>query len=247
MAREAWLRILANGQFSRKNRDRATRSYSRMERSSPRTRPPPSAESCSAWWRENPVGFSREVPRQLLATWLPRENQIALVELFAVVMAVAHFGPELTGRNVMFLVDSEPALDALVKGLSKFHDVIHLLTFFWHVVANFQINAYLDRVSTDANVSDGVSRADLTAFDEWGWDRVFPDPVAILQEGPEAQACRPKGSRRSKPGGGQGPKRRGKGRRVPADDLGVLVPEPALGTVPTRSAFPAHAKSKLRS
>ena len=116
----------------------------------------------------------------------------------------------------MFLVDSEPALDALVKGLSKFEDVIHLLTLFWHVVANFQINAYLDRVSTDANVSDGVSRADLSAFEDWGWDRVFPDTVTILQEGPEAQACKPKGSRRSRPEGGQGPKRRGKKRTAPA-------------------------------
>ena len=52
-----------------------------------------------AWWRENPVGFSCEVPHQLLSTWIPRENQITLVELFAVVMAAAHFGPELTGRT----------------------------------------------------------------------------------------------------------------------------------------------------
>ena len=180
-----------------------------------------------AWWRENPVGFACEVPRQLLATWLPRKNQIALVEIFAVVMAAAHFGPELAGRNVTFMVDSEPALDALVKGLSKFHDVIHLLTLFWHVVANFQVNAYLDRVSTDANVSDGVSRADLTAFEEWGWDRVHPDPVAILQEGPEAQACRPKVSRRSGPEGGQGLKRRGKGRKAPASGAGVILRGPA--------------------
>ena len=149
-----------------------------------------------AWWRRAPVGFSCTVPNQLLATWLPRRNQIALVELFATVMAIAHFGSELAGQNVMFLVDSEPALDALIKGLSKFTDVIHLVTLFWEVVAEFQVNVYLDRVSTDANISDGVSRGDLTAFEDWGWDRVFPDPVAIMEEGPEARACRPRESRR---------------------------------------------------
>jgi hypothetical protein len=177
-----------------------------------------------AWWREAPVAFSCEVPHQLLATWLPRKNQIALVELFATVIAVAHFGAELAGRNVMFLVDSEPALDALVKGLSKFEDVIHLLTLFWHVVAEFQVNVYLDRVSTDANISDGISREDMSAFDDWGCERVFPDPIVILQEGPEAQACRPKGSRRARTDGGQGPKRRGRGRRAPADESGGLFP-----------------------
>ena len=173
-----------------------------------------------AWWRRAPVGFSCTVPNQLLATWLPRRNQIALVELFATVMAIAHFGSELAGRNVMFLVDSEPALDALIKGRSKFTDVIHLVTLFWEVVAEFQVNVYLDRVSTDANISDGVSRADEGAFTEWGWDRVHPDPVVILQECPEAQACRPKGSRRSRPEEGQGPKRRGKKTRAPALKLG---------------------------
>ena len=127
----------------------------------------------------------------------------------------------------MFMGDSEPALDALVKGLSKFYDVIHLLTLFWHVVANFQINAYLDRVSTDANVSDGVSRADLTAFEEWGWDRVFPDPVSILEQSSEGQACRPKGSRRSGPKDGQGPKRRGKKRGAPAQKAGANLRAPA--------------------
>ena len=40
-----------------------------------------------AWWRQTPVAFSCEVPSQLLATWLPRQNQIALVELFATVIA----------------------------------------------------------------------------------------------------------------------------------------------------------------
>ena len=162
-------------------------------------------------------------------TWLPRKNQIALVELFATVIAIAQFGAEVAGRNVMFLVDSEPALDALVKGLSKFEDVIHLLTLFWHLVAEFQVNVYLDRVSTDANISDGISREDMSAFDEWGWERVFPDPVAILQEGPEAQACRPKGSRRARTDGGQGPKRRGRGRRAPADELGSHSPGARAG------------------
>ena len=40
-----------------------------------------------AWWRETPVGISKVVPESLIKTWIPRQNQIALVELFAAVMA----------------------------------------------------------------------------------------------------------------------------------------------------------------
>jgi hypothetical protein len=53
------------------------------------------------------VGFSGEVAHQSLATWPPRQNRIARVELVAIVIATAYVGVELAGRNVTFLDDSE--------------------------------------------------------------------------------------------------------------------------------------------
>ena len=80
-----------------------------------------------AWWRADPVGLSLEVPGHLIKTWIPRANQIALIELFGAVLAISHFGPELMGKRVMILIDSESALDLAIKGQSKFQDVIKLI------------------------------------------------------------------------------------------------------------------------
>ena len=109
------------------------------------------------------------VPDDLLQTWLPRKNQIALVELFAAVLVLSHFGPELSGKRVIGLVDSECALDALIKGQSKFEDIIKLVKQFWDLVAEHQIDVYLDRVSTDANPSDGLSRGKRVEAEAMGW------------------------------------------------------------------------------
>ena len=94
----------------------------------------------------------------MMKTWIPRENQIALVEIFGAVLFVIHFGPEIAGKRVMGLIDSECALDALIKGQSKFSDVVKLVKVFWEAVAEYHLDVYLDRVSTDANPSDGLSR-----------------------------------------------------------------------------------------
>jgi hypothetical protein len=121
-------------------------------------------------WRESPVAFSLIVPEDLIKRWLPRKNQIALVEAFAVVMAISHFGAELTGKRLIALVDSECALDALIKGQSKFEDVLGLLKVFWDLIAAHSIDVYLDRVSTDANPSDGMSRDGEQEAIALGWN-----------------------------------------------------------------------------
>jgi len=112
--------------------------------------------------------------------WLPRSNQIALVEIFAAVMTISHFGPELQGKRVIGLIDSECALDALIKGNSKFEDVIGLIRVFWELIAEFQIEIYLDRVSTGANPSDGMSRDGEQEARDIGWlieEAKFPEVI----------------------------------------------------------------------
>ena len=123
-----------------------------------------------AWWLESPIGFSAEVPMSLLRRWIPRKSQIALIELLAVVAALERYGPTLAGKRVTFLVDSECALDALIKGYSKSEDCCELVSTFWNMTAEYQVVAYLDRVSTDANVSDGLSRRDNEPYREAGWE-----------------------------------------------------------------------------
>ena len=66
-----------------------------------------------AWWLEAPRAFSVEIPDHLVRAWIPRKNQIALVEIFAAVIAIVHMGPALVGKNVTLLICSHTATNEI--------------------------------------------------------------------------------------------------------------------------------------
>ena len=45
-----------------------------------------------------------------------------------------------------------------------------LVKFFWEQVAEFQVDVYLDKVSTDANPSDGLSRGKVEDAKQLEWE-----------------------------------------------------------------------------
>ena len=114
-----------------------------------------------AWWFKSPKGFAAKVPSSLRDRWVPRKSQITLIELFATVVALDHFGPAFTGKRVVLMIDSEAALDALVKGHSRTDDVCELVSVLWQIVARHQVLIYLDKVATDSNIADGLPRFKL--------------------------------------------------------------------------------------
>jgi hypothetical protein len=132
------------------------------------------------WWNRSSAAFSIPVPEDLIKSWLPTKNSITLIEIFAAVAAIEHHGPELVGKRVTMLIDSEAALDALIKGYSNSEDVALIVTAFWEIVARHQINVYLDRVPTDFNISDGMSRARIQEIVALGWTRVYPDLQRVV-------------------------------------------------------------------
>ena len=48
--------------------------------------------------------------------------------------------------------------------------MVKLVKQFWDLVAEYQIDVYLDRVSTDANPSDGMSRDGKAEAEAMGWN-----------------------------------------------------------------------------
>ena len=106
----------------------------------------------------------------MMDKWLARENQIAMIKLVAAVMVVEQWGPELTGKRVIGMIDSECVLDALIKGQSRQDDMPKLIRRFGDIVADRQIILYLDRVSTDSNPSDGMSREGEEEAEALGWE-----------------------------------------------------------------------------
>ena len=124
-----------------------------------------------------PVQFGCEVQQQLIAKWLPRKSQIAMVELFATVVALKTFETRIAGSWSLLLVDSEPVQGALVKGYSSRGDLCELVGLFWNLALDLKINLYIDRVPTDANPADPPSRNNMSVGTNLGWitvDPIFP-------------------------------------------------------------------------
>ena len=126
---------------------------------------------------EVPIQFGCEVQQQLVAKWLPRKSQIAMVELFATVVALKTFETRIAGSWSLLLVDSEPVQGALVKGYSSREDLCELVGLFWNLALELKINLYIDRVPTDANPADPPSRDNMSVGTNLGWitvDPIFP-------------------------------------------------------------------------
>ena len=112
--------------------------------------------------------------QELIDEWIPRKSQIAMVELFATLVALETFRPELEGSSSLLFVDSESVQGALVKGYSAREDMCELVSVFWRCALDLKVNLYIDRISTDANPADHPSRDRMEVGNALGWIEVFP-------------------------------------------------------------------------
>ena len=121
--------------------------------------------------RRSPAPFqvSEPIPENVIKKWVPRKSQIFPVELIAPVLALYTFRDLLRGRDVVFLIDSEGVEAALVKGYSAREDVASIVEVFWNLALELGVNAFIDRISTDANPADWPSRSRLEIGRNAGW------------------------------------------------------------------------------
>ena len=82
---------------------------------------------------QRPVQFGCSISQDLIDKWLPRKSQIAMVEMFATVVALATFAPWIKDSWSLLFVDSEPVQGALVKGYSSKEDLCELVGVFWRL------------------------------------------------------------------------------------------------------------------
>ena len=125
--------------------------------------------------RSRPMVFSMAISEEMMRCWVPRKNQISMVELFAPVLAMEFMSSAMHNKSVIFFVDSESVEGSMVKGYSASDDLCELVGVFWRLADKLKVSIYVDRVSTDANIADGPSR-DYEEFwrivDEQGWCRL---------------------------------------------------------------------------
>ena len=90
---------------------------------------------------------------------------------------------ELRGKKVILFVDSECVEGALVKGYSAKEDLCWLNAVFWQQALDMDALFYIDRVSTDANISDGPSRGRDREAKEGRWRYREAEVPKVVKEG----------------------------------------------------------------
>ena len=104
-----------------------------------------------------------QVPQVLWDQLIPREDhQIGLQELFAVVLAVHTFRPQLEKCLLSVAVDNQGVLHSVIQGRAAAEDANRCIAKFWLDAAEMEIAVHLLRVESFANLAVGPMRDDLS-------------------------------------------------------------------------------------
>ena len=118
-------------------------------------------------------GHRYPVPVTSLAKVAPSKAFIYWLEMMAQILSIAVVAPHVHGHLVCF-VDNTAAEHALRKGCSKDEAFTKTLACFWAWVADNNLQLSFHRVTSAANLSDGVSRGSWKEADSFGCQRVCP-------------------------------------------------------------------------
>ena len=102
-----------------------------------------------------------QVPQWFLDHFAARKAFIYVLEIVAQVLPLAAFSSVLPMRWLAF-IDNQAGEAALRKGYGKDDAVNGVLTAFWSLAVHMSWDPDFNRVESKANISDAVSRADLT-------------------------------------------------------------------------------------
>ena len=114
---------------------------------------------------------------------VPRKTQVSRIEMLAPVIVNEEFKDELRGKKVLLFVDSECVEGALVKGYSAKEDLCWLNAVFWQQALALDALFYIDRVSTDANISDGPLRGRSREALQGNWKFREAGIPSVVREG----------------------------------------------------------------
>ncbi|CAE7700500.1 unnamed protein product [Symbiodinium sp. KB8] len=115
------------------------------------------------WW-SHVESLAKVAPSKALFYWL---------EMMAQILSIAVIAPHVRGHMVCF-IDNTAAEHALRKGYAKSEAFTKTLACFWSWVANTGLQLSFHRVTSAANLSDGISRGCWDEAESWGCQRLHP-------------------------------------------------------------------------
>ena len=122
-----------------------------------------------------------EIPGQLLGRFTERRAFIYALEIIAQMIALISTR-HLWEHSIWCWIDNEPGKTALKKGCGRDRKVNRLLAALWSFITKEKMDPHWRRVCSSANISDGISRGDLTMAHQMGWRRIECDWQKIYDE-----------------------------------------------------------------
>ena len=110
----------------------------------------------------------------MIQAFCSRRAYIYFLEAWAQILVGIGFA-DILGDAYTTFCDNEASKHALLKGYGKDISINNMLGMFWTGIARSGQQPWIERVSSKANLSDGVSRNDFTVSDEESWFRVELD------------------------------------------------------------------------
>eukprot|EP00435_Cladocopium_sp_Y103_P010988 s1261_g2.t2 len=118
-----------------------------------------------------PQGGTCVVPHNVIASWLPRRQQIYPGEAVVALVLPALCPDLLRGRDILWFIDNESAASTLVRCASSQCDVHEIAQYSHYLLNRLGARTWFEWIGSDSNPSDGLSRLGLD--DEWtqaqGW------------------------------------------------------------------------------
>ena len=119
-----------------------------------------------------PVGQTVVVNSDWLAAWEPRQTQIFAAEAFCALLVPFNVPQLLADQDLLWFVDNEAAASAMIRGSGGSVDVDKNVQLSSILLLRLRARLWIEWVNSDANPSDGLSRAGLA--DHWtqsqAWD-----------------------------------------------------------------------------
>ena len=138
--------------------------------------------------------FSGTVPHEVFLALKKKKTYIFLLEVVAQCMGTWLLAKELQPYFWAF-VDNVGAEHALRKGFSKDRDANAIISLFWAMAAHCVARPWFERVPSDAQFADGVSRGDDTAAQyigskrlDFDYDEIWGIIIKIVEGGGLANA-----------------------------------------------------------
>eukprot|EP00438_Fugacium_kawagutii_P014457 Skav223504 [mRNA] locus=scaffold1160:147994:152414:- [translate_table: standard] len=114
------------------------------------------------------------IPPELLAHFTTRRAYIYSLEILSQVIGLI-LGQHILDKQVWCFCDNEPGRCAITRGFGRDLKVNRLLNCAWQFIQGASLSPSFQRVTSSANMSDSISRGDLSMAKMLGWQRLETD------------------------------------------------------------------------